>query len=353
MTAHHNTELGVMIGDEVQAPGGGGLHAGVHGALDAHRGQEIGQWVHGKSLRRRRNNKPGRRIIVVSRAGTYRSTCVARPGIRDANTQSRSSVVRGGSMDFGLKGKKAVITGGTRGIGRAIADSFAAAGVDVAICARHAEPVREATAALRAMGINAIGSALDVADGVALKSWIAQAGASLGGIDILIANPSAFGIGSSEDDWRNGFEVDLMGTVRAVEAASPFLEKAAAAKGDAAIVILSSAAVAEADYESAYGAMKAALIHFSKGVGAPARAERRAYERHLAGDNLCAGRILGQCTTTHAGALRNVLKRNPMGRMGCPKEIAKVAAFLASPLASFTTGANIVVDGAFTSRVQY
>jgi 3-oxoacyl-[acyl-carrier protein] reductase len=47
------------------------------------------------------------------------------------------------------------------------------------------------------------------------------------------------------------------------------------------------------------------------------------------------------------------LKRNPMGRMGCPKEIAKVAAFLASPLASFTSGAHIVVDGAFTSRAPF
>ena len=62
--------------------------------------------------------------------------------------------------------------------------------------------MRDATAALRALGSNAFGAALDVADGVALKSWIAQAGATLGGIDILIANPSAFGIGASEEDWK-------------------------------------------------------------------------------------------------------------------------------------------------------
>ena len=256
-------------------------------------------------------------------------------------------------MDFGLKGKKAVITGGTRGIGRAIADSFAAAGVDVAICARHAEPVRAATDALRAMGVNAFGAALDVADGRALKSWIAQAGASLGGIDILIANPSAFGIGNSEDDWRNGFDVDLMGTVRAVEAAVPFLEKAAADNGDAAIVILSSAAVAEADYESAYGAMKAALIHFSKGVA------RRLAPKGVRANVISPGTIYvpngfwGNAQQHMPELYETFLKRNPMGRMGCPKEIAKVAAFLASPLASFTTGANIVVDGAFTSRVHF
>ena len=256
-------------------------------------------------------------------------------------------------MDFGLKGKKAVITGGTRGIGRAIADSLAAAGVDVAICARHAEPVRVATAALQAQGINAFGAALDVADGVALKSWIAQAGATLGGIDILIANPSAFGIGASEEDWKNGFDVDLMGTVRAVQAAIPFLESAASEKGDAAIVILSSAAVAETDYESAYGAMKAALIHFSKGVA------RRLAPQGVRANVISPGTIYvpdgfwGNAQQQMPELYETFLKRNPMGRMGCPKEIAKVATFLASPLASFTTGANIVVDGAFTSRPHY
>jgi len=256
-------------------------------------------------------------------------------------------------MDFGLKGKKAVITGGTRGIGRAIADSLAAAGVDVAICARHAEPVRDATAALQAQGINAIGAALDVADGLALKSWIAQAGATLGGIDILIANPSAFGIGASEADWKNSFDVDLMGTVRAVQAAIPFLESAASEKGDAAIVILSSAAVAETDYESAYGAMKAALIHFSKGVA------RRLAPKGVRANVISPGTIYvpdgfwGNAQQQMPELYQTFLKRNPMGRMGCPKEIAKVATFLASPLASFTTGANIVVDGAFTSRPHY
>jgi 3-oxoacyl-[acyl-carrier protein] reductase len=144
-----------------------------------------------------------------------------------------------------------------------------------------------------------------------------------------------------------------MGTVRAVEAAIPFLETAAATKGDAAIVILSSAAVAEADYESAYGAMKAALIHFSKGVA------RRLAPKGVRTNVISPGTIyvpdgFWANAQQHMPELYEMfLKRNPMGRMGCPKEIAKVAAFLASPLASFTTGANIVVDGAFTSRVQY
>lgn len=256
-------------------------------------------------------------------------------------------------MDFGLKGKKAVITGGTRGIGRAIAESLAAAGVDIAICARHAEPVHAATASLRSMGINVMGAALDVAEGPALKSWIVEVGAALGGIDILIANPSAFGVGNSEADWKNSIDVDLMGTVRAVEAAEPFLQKAAAEKGDAAIVILSSAAVAEADYESAYGAIKAALAYYAKGVA------RRLAPQGIRTNVISPGTIyvadgFWANAQQHMPQLyETYLKRNPMGRMGCPNEVARVATFLASPLASFTTGANIVVDGALTSRVNF
>lgn len=256
-------------------------------------------------------------------------------------------------MDLNLAGKKAVITGGTRGIGRAIADTFAEVGVDVALCARDRAQVQAATAALRRRGVNAMGSAVDVADAAALQSFIQDAGAALGGIDILIANPSAFGVGNSEEDWRRGFDVDLMGTVRAVAAATPFLERAAAHTGDAAIVIMSSAAVAETDYETAYGAFKAALIHFAKGVA------RRLAPKGVRANIISPGTIYvedgfwGNAQRHMPDLYDTFLKRNPTGRMGNVQELANVAAFLASPLASFTSGANVVVDGAFTGRVHF
>lgn len=256
-------------------------------------------------------------------------------------------------MDLGLRGRNAVITGGTRGIGRAIAEKLAAEGVNIALCARNESHVRSAALTLQNTGVRAIGRAVDVADGAALKNWIVEAGEALGGIDILIANPSAFGIGNSEEDWKKSFDVDLMGVVRAVEAATPFLEKSAEKNGDAAIVILSSVSAAETDMESAYGAMKAALIHFSKGVA-----------RRLAAKSVRANVISPGTIYVEDGFWANAqkympevydtyLKRNPMGRMGCPSEVAKMAAFLASPAASFTTGSNFVVDGGITSRVNY
>ena len=68
-------------------------------------------------------------------------------------------------MDLGLKGKRALVTGGSKGIGRAIAEGFAAEGADVSICARNADEVAAVVSSLKAKGVNAFGSALDVADG--------------------------------------------------------------------------------------------------------------------------------------------------------------------------------------------
>ena len=114
-------------------------------------------------------------------------------------------------MDLGLKKLKAVVTGGTRGIGRAIAETLAGEGVDVAICARNAAEVKSAVAKLRAKGVNASGSALDVADGPALKAWVDSVGKEFGGIDIIVANVSALAVGGDEESWRKGFAIDMMG----------------------------------------------------------------------------------------------------------------------------------------------
>ncbi|WP_332773633.1 SDR family NAD(P)-dependent oxidoreductase [Phenylobacterium sp.] len=256
-------------------------------------------------------------------------------------------------MDLGLKGKAAVVTGGSRGIGRAIADLLADEGCDVAICARNAGQVAEAVAALQAKGVKAFGQAVDIADGPALKAFVTQAGNELGGIDILVSNASALVQGAGEDEWKAMFDIDVMGAVRSFEAAKPFLEKAGAAKGDAAFIITSSVSAAEATAASSYGAMKAAQIHYAKGLA------RENAARHIRANVISPGTVFfegGVWGNVKAGMPQffdQMIKRNPTGRMATPEEVAAAAVFLASPRSSFTTGINMLVDGAISSRVNF
>ncbi len=256
-------------------------------------------------------------------------------------------------MELGLKGKRVLVTGGTRGIGLAIVRTIAQEGGHVALCARNAQQVAETVAAFQLQGFSVTGSAVDVADQDALKAWIAQAADTMGGIDVVVANPSSFGMGVSEQDWQSGYAVDLMGTVHLIEAAQAHLEKAALESGDAAILVVSSAGIAEADAESAYGAYKAALVYHAKG------AARRLAAKKIRVNSISPGTIYSE--DGFWGSVKRHLperyavyfKRNPLGRMGTPQEVANAAAFLCSPAASFVTGANLLVDGGLTSRVNY
>jgi len=252
-------------------------------------------------------------------------------------------------MDLGLKGFRVAVTGGTKGIGRAIAETFAAEGAHVAICARNADEVAQTVAALKAKGVNATGRALDVADGAALKAWVTESAAELGGLDIVVANVSALAMGANEESWKKGFDIDIMGAVRLVDAAMPLLEKSKAP----AIVTISSVSGREIDFAyGAYGAFKAALIHYTQGL---------AY--HLAGKGIRAnsvspgntyfpGGVWSQIETGNPDFYKVALGMNPTGRMGTPQEMANAAVFIASPAASFISGTNLVVDGALTKGVQ-
>lgn len=256
-------------------------------------------------------------------------------------------------MDLKLKGRTAVVTGGSRGIGRAIAETFADEGANVAVCARHADQVAEAVSALERRGVRAWGQAVDIADKAALQAFVRGAADTLGGLDILVSNASALVQGVSEDDWRAMFEIDLLGAVRSFEAAKPLLERSAAANGDAAFILISSISAAEATGASSYGAMKAALIHYAKGVAREGASKGLRCNVVSPGTVLFDGGVWGQVRDSMPDFFAQMIKRNPTGRMATPEEIAAATVFLASPRSAFTTGINMVVDGAISSRVNF
>ena len=252
-------------------------------------------------------------------------------------------------MDLGLKGLKALVTGGTKGIGAAIAQTLAREGADVAICARHADDLTKSVAALSALGVRAYGSVADVGDAAALKAWVEASRAALGGIDIVVANVSALAIPSTEANWQLGFEVDMMGTVRLVEAAMPSLEQSA----HAAIVTISSVSGREIDFAAGpYGAFKAAIVHYTQGLAYHLAGKRIRANSVSPGNTYFEGGVWNQIEHGNPQFFKDALALNPSGRMGTPQEMANAAVFLASPAASYITGTNLVVDGALTKGVQ-
>jgi 3-oxoacyl-[acyl-carrier protein] reductase len=256
-------------------------------------------------------------------------------------------------MDLQLMGKAAIVTGGTRGIGRAIAETFADEGANVAICARNADQVAETVKALEAKGVKAWGQVVDIADGPALTAFIKQAGETLGGIDVLVSNASALVQGNAEDAWKAMFEIDIMGAVRGFEAAKPFMEAAAQRTGDAAFIITASISAAETDNPNSYGAMKAALIHYAKGVARENAPKKVRCNVVSPGTVFFEGGVWGNVKANMPGFFETMIKRNPTGRMATPEEIAAATVFLASPRSAFTTGINMVVDGALSRRANF
>jgi 3-oxoacyl-[acyl-carrier protein] reductase len=252
-------------------------------------------------------------------------------------------------MDLHLAGLRALVTGGTRGIGRAVVETLLVEGAAVAFCARSADAVAATEAELGADGATVVGSVADVSDGPALAAWVTGSAATLGGIDILVANVSAMSTADTEENWAKCFGIDLMGTVRMVDAALPFLDQSDAA----AIVSISSVSGREVDaFEGPYGSIKAALVHYTQGLA------HRLAPRGIRANTVSPGNTLFEGGTWD-NAQRNrpeffdeILALIPTGRMGTAQEMASAVAFLASPVSSFTSGTNLVVDGALTRGVQ-
>ena len=253
-------------------------------------------------------------------------------------------------MDLGLQGLRALVTGGTRGIGRAIVEVLAAEGAAVGFCARTERDVADTAAALAAPGSTVSGHVVDIADPEAMQQWVTGRAAELGGLDIVVANVSALAIPDEIANWHASFDVDLMGTVGLVKAALPHLERSAAAS----ILTISSVSGREIDFAAGpYGVIKAAIIHYTQGLAHQLAPKGIRANSLSPGNTYFPGGVWENIEQHNPELFAKAMALNPTGRMAKPQEIARAAAFLVSPAASFITGTNLLADGALTRGVQF
>jgi len=244
-------------------------------------------------------------------------------------------------MAFDFTGKRAVVCGGSRGIGRSIALGFATAGAAVSICARGAETLEQTRQEVARSGHPAHAGICDLADGDAIRRYIADAARALGGIDILINNASGFGTKDDEEGWAASVAVDMMAIVRATQAALPSLKES---KG--CVVNTSSISALRTSARTApYGAIKAAVIQYTSTQAAMYARDGIRVNGVAPGSIEFPGGSWEKRKSDNPNLYNAILRSIPFGRLGYPEEVANVVLFLASPLANWVTGQTIVVDG--------
>ncbi|MSR13325.1 MAG: SDR family oxidoreductase [Gammaproteobacteria bacterium] len=246
-------------------------------------------------------------------------------------------------MDLGLKGKGVIVTGASKGIGRAIALEFAREGANVAICARGAEALEQARAEIAGLGVTAFAASCDVGKAEALAGFLDAAKSALGRVDVLVNNPSGFGVTDDEQGWSASLAVDMMAAVRATWKVTPWMEQ----QGGGAVIHISSISGLEASLPgvAAYAAVKAALISHSKSMA------MELAPKGIRVNCVAPGSIDfpdGFWDGVHKGNKAfydGVVATIPFGRMGRPEEIANAVVFLASQKASWISGVMLPVDG--------
>ena len=252
-------------------------------------------------------------------------------------------------MNLEMAGLRAIVTGGTRGIGRAIIERLLLEGCAVSFCARNHDSMKEASSDFDKSG-NAFGNIVDVRDKDALRKWVENSERKLGGIDLVVCNASSMALGSSDEAFNAAFEIDLIHTKTVVESSLDALKSS----NSASILAVSSISGVQ-DFgfdEVAYGSLKAALLFYIKGLSTKLGRDGIRANSLSPGPIYVPNGTWTDMELNDPSGFDNMIKRTPLRRMGTPDEVARAAVFLLSPAASFITGANLVVDGGHTRRIQ-
>lgn len=246
-----------------------------------------------------------------------------------------------------LKNKTAIVTGGANGIGRAIAELFAAEGASVFIADLNRKAGDETVAGICKAGGTANFIECDVSLPHKANEAVNAAAEASGRIDILCNNAAYLanqwhGSGDAPDEeWEKSFRVSLMGTQYFTREVLPFM---VAGKAGSIINISSVQGLVAGRNSAAYTTMKHALIGFTRSVACD-------YGVHNIRCNaICPGAITTRISPTPGSELhQRQISKSFLGRIGEPREVAHAALFLAADESSYITGAVLAVDGGWTA----
>jgi NAD(P)-dependent dehydrogenase (short-subunit alcohol dehydrogenase family) len=245
---------------------------------------------------------------------------------------------------FDLTDRVAIVTGGTRGIGRAIAEGFVAAGARVVVASRKADACAETERQLRALGGEALGVPTHLGELAALRPLVERTVERFGRLDILVnnaANALSQPLGQlTPDAWEKSYAVNLRGPVFLVQEALPHLEKSPCA---AVLNVISAGAFLFAPSQAMYAAGKAALMSFTRSMAAELA------PRGIRVNALAPGTVDTDMVRNNPPEVqRRMAAASLQKRAAHPDEMVGPALFLASDAASFVTGQVVIADGGLT-----
>lgn len=246
---------------------------------------------------------------------------------------------------FDLTGRTATVTGGSRGIGRAVAEGFAAMGASVVIASRKPEPCEEVATAIEESGGSALAVPTHVGDDDALGRLVETTVDRFGGIDIVVnnaANPIAQPIGAiTAEGFAKSHDVNLRGPVFLVQHALPHLQ---ASDHASVINVVTAGIFTRGAFLSLYTSGKAGLLMMTRAMAAEL-ARDKIRVNALAPGTVDTDMIRAAPTEFQDLAVSGQLIK----RMASPEELVPSMLFLASDASSFMTGQCLVVDGGMTT----
>lgn len=267
-------------------------------------------------------------------------------GVCHPATRSRRGVAMTPSL-FDISGKVAIVTGASRGIGQSIAEEYAKAGAKVVLASRKQADLDTVAHAITLAGGDVIAVAAHSGQKQTLIDLVAATLAHFGRLDIVVnnaaTNPHFGNLLDAEDSlWMKTIEVNVMGNVWLTQAAVPHLRAAGSGR---VINIASVNGLNPGQFQGIYSATKAAIISITKTLAMELGPD------HITVNAIAPGLIqtkFAQVLWENDKMMAQVEAKTPLGRIGQPIEIAGLALWLASPAASFVTGAVYTADGGMT-----